>query len=272
MSNLITGINLTTLAAGLNTAPIQSNSNLSSLPGGCLPSTCSYAQISVSTTTNNSLSLPVNPILGQNYTIRNDGSSLATIFPGSSSSSIIGSGGTAVGTIGVSIAEFGNSATFVAISNTNALNTALTSSALNNPAVVWHVTGENIVEAEIVFVLPVTTPQAATIAQSSSVFIIPALSNNIVFNLPVIAGSAGTNYKFVASATLGFTLAVTAQSAVINGVVDVGAAGAATQVTKANATTITFAATALTGDYLNIVSDGAKWYISGNSSAAAGFS
>ncbi len=271
MSNSLTGINLTTLAAGV-VAPIQTNAALGSLPGGSLPSTAFYSQISVCTTTNNAIALPNNPQVGQVYTIRNDGVAVAQIFPGSSTSTINGVAATAPYPVGA-----GTDVSFVAISNNQALNTAATSAAPNNPLVAWQVNSP-VTQANNVFtVLTAMTTASANSANtatnfnlvSGTTYIVPAMAGTCAVTLPANASSAGVNYKFIMSGTVGNAMTLTSATATkIKGTYTLSGG----IVIKAAATTGVITATALTGDSLSVIGDGDSWYVTGLGSAAASFS
>ncbi len=67
-SNCNIGVNLATLQTGNNT-----QANVNSPATFFIAPNAFYTQVTTCTAAQNSLTLPINPILGQTYTIRNDG-------------------------------------------------------------------------------------------------------------------------------------------------------------------------------------------------------
>lgn len=74
-----------------------------------------YNQISTSTSTNNAFALPVNPLLGIPYLIRNDGVFQAQLFPGNTASQI-----NALGAAASLVLSPGSQVTLIAASNSQA--------------------------------------------------------------------------------------------------------------------------------------------------------
>lgn len=110
----------------------------------------------------------------------------------------------------------------------------------------------------------VTGATTLTAADSDGVFVLAAAAGAAI-TLP--AAARGVKYKFItglAFATTDWT--IVAPDATIQGTVIVNGAS----VLGANEDTITFAASAENvGDYVELVSDGTNWYVSGVGSAAS---
>lgn len=139
------------------------------------------------------------------------------------------------------------------------------SSVLSLPAVAW-------------------TPLTLTPAQSGAIISVPALLGNSVLNLPAVAGGAGLSYTIVCRATLAATLAITATTACIRGIIfqpatignavkqvnSYNSATAADSAAGTPATTLTLAATCVTGDRVVLNCDGVSWFVQGWSGLASG--
>lgn len=108
--------------------------------------------------------------------------------------------------------------------------------------------------------------------QSGSTIIMPAVTANRIINLPAVGVSIGVNYKFLLSANATKTITVTPTTSVMNGPLNVGAAGAVSVVVKAAAASYVHTATGLLGDWSSVFCDGTSWYCQGQSTAAAGLS
>lgn len=116
----------------------------------------------------------------------------------------------------------------------------------------------------------VITPTAATeltAAQSGSIVFLNAAAG-FAITLPLPA--AGLRYRFIvaaAFATSSFTVVTNGSANIIQGVVDVNS----TLVPGADEDTITFVNSAETvGDWVEVVSDGTNWYVSGQAAASGG--
>ncbi len=272
MANTNIGINLTTLATGTTAAKISTTSGATQSDGTTsqmfISSSCYYSQITTATVSNNAYTLPVYPIIGQTYTIRNDGASPVSIFPGSSTSIITTDGGALSAGTSQPIGT-GNAASFLAISTNGALNTATGASVYNNPLVNWQVSAEDSNDPSIVQILTGETARTLTTAQSGTTFIVPAMGAACAITLPSNASGLGVTYTFRMNGTAGNALTFTAATATtIKGVY--GLSGGI--VIKTAATTCVITATAVAGDVLTIVGDGTNWYVTGIGSAAASFS
>jgi hypothetical protein len=269
-SNTNIGVNLTTVNAG-NIMPIQSNAS------GYIAPTCFYTQISTCTTASNNYSLPNNPILGQIYTIRNDGASVAIISAGSTNSTIngISSANGASGTY--LLGGEGGTAAFIAISSNGIASTSASTASANNPLIVWHSVLEANNPIQTFTVLNTATTASAGSALSptnfdlvsGTTYIIPAMAGTCAVTLPANAGSVGVNYTFRMTGTVGNAMTFTAATAnTIKGVYNLSGG----TVIKAAATTCVITATAVAGDVLTLQCDGTYWYVTGIGSAAASFS
>lgn len=266
-SNTNIGLSLTTVAAGTS-APIQTNTL------GFISPTCFYTQITVATNTNNSLALPINPIVGQIYTIRNESVVVVFIFPGSTTSTI-NYGGVTNQYGSVPIAPY-SVISFIAISNNNALNTAATTLSPNNPLINWH-TFSALPSAITDIAVPTTTTTMSLAATAGSnielnslnQYIIPAMAGAIAVTLPANAVCDGEIFLFKMSATTGFAITFTAATATTIKGVYIQSGGSTI---KTAATTAVISATSVAGDTFSIQCDGTYWYVNGVSSAAAAFS
>ena len=122
------------------------------------------------------------------------------------------------------------------------------------------------VDSLAVNLLPVVVAAAKTIT---------ALENGTTFMLNAAAGAAvmlpapaiGLKYKFIVAAAFATTdWVITATDAIMQG--NIMEAGAIQAV--ANATTLNLELAAETlGDYIEVVSDGTNWFVSGSTTAAA---
>jgi hypothetical protein len=127
-------------------------------------------------------------------------------------------------------------------------------------------------------------PYSLKVSQSGSIIQVPVLLTNSVLNLPAVASSAGVSYTVVCRGTLGFTLAITATTACIRGIIlqpatvgnavkavnSYNSATAADSVAGTPATTLTLAATCVAGDRVVLNCDGVSWFIQGWSGLASG--
>jgi hypothetical protein len=126
-------------------------------------------------------------------------------------------------------------------------------------------------------VLDKTTSIAAAtelkLSQSGTKFLVAQTGSAYAITLPPVASATGVGYSFViTSASVAGAIAITARSAVINGVMRDGAdASTPANVIVTAATAVTITASQPAGSYLNIWSDGSKWYCSGHSKKATGF-
>ena len=119
----------------------------------------------------------------------------------------------------------------------------------------------NDVERQLAEVEAVTGATTLTAEDSGKVFILKAAAGAQI-TLPAVATSAGFKFKFIVGqlfATTNWT--VKAASNVIEGGIDVNS----TNVPAVNENTISFVASAESlGDFIDLVSDGTNWYVSGN--------
>lgn len=269
-SNTCIGLSLATVNAG-NAIPIQTNT------AGFIGSNQFYTQIATCPTTSNNISLPTNPILGQTYTIRNDGASVCFLSAGSTTSTIngISSANGAEGTFMIN--ANGGNCSFIAVSTNGAANTALTSAAPNNPLVVWHTITPPPQEQNAFTVLTGMTTASAGSAVSATnfelvsgcVYTVPAMGGACAVTLPANAANCNVSYTFRMVGTVGNAMTFTAATATtIKGVYNLSGG----TVIKAAATTAVITATALAGDVFTITGDGTYWYVTGIGSAAASFS
>lgn len=104
------------------------------------------------------------------------------------------------------------------------------------------------------------TALSLTEEQSGSLNFLDCSSENLVVNLPPIAGSAGLNYEFIISDSLaGNTIKINAKN-------KSGAAEAKLKIKQnqnaslINTITFTVQGTAQIGDKFKVISDGAYWY------------
>ncbi len=272
MSNSNLGINLVTLATSTTIANISTNAGATYLDGTTnlkfIAPNCGYSQISTLASNNNAYTLPFNPIVGQTYTIRNDGSYILSIFPGTSSSQILVSGSLLpAGSCGY--VGSGDSITLLCVSNNGALNTQSGANPFNNPASVFDVITETLKTSPIIFVPASGGAIVLGSYESSTTVIIPTLTANGTCNLTTLL-SPGIRFKFICSGTLGNTFTITATN-LINGVIaNTGNANVLTAIAKAQNITVQFTATAHTGDWVELICDGTNWYVSGLSTVIAG--
>ena len=109
-------------------------------------------------------------------------------------------------------------------------------------------------------------------ADSGKIFLIPVLgaAHGLTINLPAV--KAGLRYKFIAQGTLASAAIITPTAIqLINGVLIVLNTTIANSVLAKNAVdSVQLTATAVIGDWIEIYSDGTKWYVSGVSQVAAG--
>lgn len=123
--------------------------------------------------------------------------------------------------------------------------------------------------AVITLLAPSATAQTMSVADSGKIIVIPAATANGVVNLPAVA--PGLCYKFIMAATAAFTVTLTpTANGLVNGSVLNNNAAAGEVVSKNAANTTNFTATAVAGDWIEVVSDGTNWYVFGQSRVAAG--
>ncbi len=111
-------------------------------------------------------------------------------------------------------------------------------------------------------------------SHSGKIILIPALGgagvNVLTINLPVAA--AGLHYRFLATATLASNAVITpAAITLVHGVLlNNAAAVAVTVVPKNGDNTVSMLAVAEVGTYIDVISTGTHWCVSGVSRVAAG--
>ncbi len=253
MSNTFTGLNLTTLAAGI-VAPIKTNQNVGGLSGGSLPPTALYTQISTCATANSSLALPINPFIGQTYTIRNDGAAPCFLFPGSSVSVISSLDGALTAGVNIQVSGGGGVTQLIAISNNNAADTAAAGAAPNNPLVTWHVIASSDVESHIITAVTVTA-FTASMETSGSVYSLPA--SGAIITMPSLATGKGGHWTFIMNidnATNAWV--VTCPAGTLNGTVIGGPTTGVLALLPAANASIAFSTGAKKGDLIDLYCDG----------------
>ena len=111
-----------------------------------------------------------------------------------------------------------------------------------------------------------TTDTTLTAAQSGTTFFIGTAGVDLT--LPAIAGTSGVWYRFVVSAAVADTnQTVIAPTAILNGPIDVNS----TLVLCTDEATIAFVQTADTaGDWVEVRSNGTKWFVTGQAQAVGG--
>lgn len=235
-----------------------------STAGDFIAPNCQYSQIATSTITNYAYTLPYNPIVGQIYTIRNDGATTVSLFPGTTNSTINAIGGSAGAGNPVYIGGNGGVISLICDSNNGAVNTAV-GAAYNNPLSVFHeiatalITGSDIVS----IAQPTAAQLALTPNQSGTVYSLGTNTSANTYTLPAVAVSAGVNYTFVRNVNAsGFAITIHAASAVVYGnIIGNVATTVANNVILTAQTNIIFTATTgLIGDRVYIFSDGVNWY------------
>ena len=260
-------ISLTTAGTGV-IIPIQSN-----VLGGYISPTTILTNITVCSATNNNISLPIQPIIGQSYTIVNNGVSPCFVSGGSTTSTINGVGSTN-GTNGQFLLASGGCASFIAVTNSGASNTAPSTQALNNPLVVWQTEQQfQSSVAPSVLLSPTLSVLNLTNQMSGTTFLIPSLSNGCAVTLPPNANNAGVNYTFRCIGATGYDYDISAQTATtVKGLYNMYVSGGLCAITpKTAATNCIISPFALTGDVLTIMGDNTNWWVTGIGSAAASF-
>ena len=112
--------------------------------------------------------------------------------------------------------------------------------------------------------------RAIAVTESNKMQLVSAAAARI-FTLPSLATAAGCNFLFLIAVGGANTVTITAPSAIMQGVVSLGAAGAATNVVALNQTSLVFAASQSLGAWAEFHCDGTNYYVRGNSGIAAGF-
>jgi hypothetical protein len=279
MSSSNVGLNLTTLATGTAIANISTNAGATNLDGTTnkmfIGQNCSYTQIATSTATNNAMTLPNDPVLGQTYTVRNDGAYIVNLFPGTTTSQFQYSGGLTTAGNAIQIGS-GDAITVLCSSSNGAFNTNAGANPFNNPANIYQIVNESAKTSGIINVPAGGGALTLTASQSGSTIIIPILTAVGTCNLTTLL-QPGLKFKFIcaptsASNAIAFTFTITA-TGLINGVIANNAtasANALTAIAKAFNNTVQFTATAHAGDWVELVCDGTNWYVSGLSTVTAG--
>jgi hypothetical protein len=211
----------------------------------------SYVEVSGSTSSANSVNLPVAPYLGEQYTIRNDSSLPINIFPGTSSCTIN--------------ALSGGSSMSLPAGGVVCLLPATTSSS---GATQWYSmsppSGSNNSSQVI-------SGATSLVSSSPSINIISQVGGNYVVNLPAV--SSGLKYDFIIGAGAGVT---GSSNVTIHGATGImfgdllnestassTGANVTNYLTKSN---VSFTGSSNPGDKFTVVSDGVNWYGQGVSS------
>ena len=110
-----------------------------------------------------------------------------------------------------------------------------------------------------------TAASTITAAESGTVFFLNAATE---FATTLPAPSGGLHFRFIVSAApVGASYTVVSSTDVIEG----SATVAGVVIAAANENTITFTASAaLVGDWVELISDGTSWFVSGQATAATG--
>lgn len=265
--NSLTGLNLTTLATGTAAADVNAASS------AFIPSSVQYVQVSTCTSSNNALTLPVQPTLNMPLIVRNDGVNVLNLFAGSSTATINGIAGSVVNGQAL-VGGNGGQIEIMAISNNGAANTATGANVYNNPVIAWQVLGYSG-PSPVIF-LPSTFTNAApyvhTMNQSGSIFMVPAMGAAGKISVPTASTAvAGFNSKYIMNGTAGFIVEIGITSAAnISGVLITTSTTTPSSVQCTAKSFVNFTATAIVGDYVTMVCDGVNYYASGVSQVTAG--
>ena len=122
---------------------------------------------------------------------------------------------------------------------------------------------ERLEDLNLVPVEVVIAANAITKAESGKIFI---LSKATGFNSTLPTPKAGLNYRFIVgiSPTTAYTIKSNGDANIINGQVASAEDAAGSVSTAAGADIINFVANkAIIGDYIDVVSDGTSWFVSG---------
>lgn len=218
----------TTLADGL---PISKNSQI--------------VQITTSTSTNNSLVLPLSDVR-QEYSIRNDAEHWVAVFPPNSVSCIDGlADGEAL------YINSHKSQVFRVASRTNVATPVMrymSSGTQNEDEQTQCITGA------------VTLSQK----QSGTTFFVSQASAYTI-TLPAVATSGNCKFDFIVDVAGANEVLILSNGTVMSGSIHTGpiGAGLGTILVDANATSVTFGTTDLAGDRLSIISNGTLWLCQG---------
>lgn len=133
----------------------------------------------------------------------------------------------------------------------------------------FEVAGTEVINSSGNYINKVTVLDATytvTAAETGTTFI---LSDTTEFATTLPAPAAGLRYRFIVGAApsgANYTVVTNGNATIIQGAVVVNGAS----VLGANEDTITFAASAaVVGDWVEVISDGTNWYVSGIGSAAS---
>lgn len=244
--------------------------------GSFMSGSYAYTQIGVATSTNYAYTLPINPSVGQVYTIRNDGVFTVQLFPSTTTSTINTAGGASGAGLAIPIPPNGGVVSLICNGSNGALNSATGANPYNNPAISWNLlTSNGNVDAPVFSTATTSTSLTLTKAQSGSTVLLAIFAANCIINLPAVTGCAGVNYKFIQTGVATHTCTITPTTSVLYGglINSLGvAAGDAAIVLKSAGASFVFTAAAVIGDYATVQSDGVNWYVNGLSNAAtAGF-
>jgi hypothetical protein len=260
-SNSNVGISLTALGTGTAMANISTTAGNyydGSTAKLFIAPNCEYTQISTSSGTNNAITLPFDPIVGQTYTIRNDGTSAVLVYPGTSTSSIQ-STGASLGAGNALTLPCGDTVQLTCISSNGTLNSASGTNAFNNPANVFHISNQ-IAPISACFAIAYTA-NAYTVssASSGSVILFPSAGAATIITLPAVAN--GLNYRFISNAGSTHTIAFTSASGNVIYGIGLSPSNATTFHAYAGSGSVTSSAGILQGDSLQFTSDGTNWYV-----------
>lgn len=144
LSNINTGIDLS--ATGLITGTAIANVN--SMINFFISPTCFFSDIILLDVGNYAYTLPINPIIGKIYCVRNDDTSGTGqnifLFPGSSNSYIIGEIGSfgAGNAVEIPVNSYVN---LIAVSSNGLKNNQSGANPFNNPLIVWQTADDDII-------------------------------------------------------------------------------------------------------------------------------
>ena len=126
-----------------------------------------------------------------------------------------------------------------------------------------------VINSEGNVVSKVTTLTEATTVTAAQTGVTFILSSATEFAVTLPAAASGLKYRFIVGAApsgASYTIVTDSNATVIQGAVVVNGAS----VLGANEDTITFAdGAAVVGDWVEVISDGTNWYVSGIGSAAS---
>jgi hypothetical protein len=205
---------------------------------------------------NNGILLPVAPVLGTRYTIRNNGSLSTGLGVNLNVYPPLGANIEPLVTNFPLQVNVGSIASFIAIN-----------------ALTWHIESLSIPPA-LHIAQGVAAIQALYTQTGQHVYEFGALTQNVAVSIPTAVGNDGFKFIFACTAILGFTVTITpAAGLTIGSFLSVPATGGtvvglAVAATKANCG---FTAVAGLGTLLTMQSDGTNWICTGTAPIAASF-